>query len=166
MIWLKAFRGGVGFGHVLTFLRLAVPPVAGAVINLRFGIDPNSARATARRGRSSRRLGRSRRRRCSRSLRRGRRCRGRGGCSCRGAVPLLYALVALARPFLGRTRPVRAVFAKSRGSCRRTRWNPGAGGSDFRRFGFSRGSFFRSGLRAVPLLYAFMSLTGPLLGRT
>lgn len=50
-----SFLDRLGFGHVFPFLRSAVEMRAFLVVNMRFGVNPNQAVASARRERFARR---------------------------------------------------------------------------------------------------------------
>ena len=47
MIGVIALRNGVGLGHVLAGLRLSVPLIRGAVVDLAGGIHPDETGSTA-----------------------------------------------------------------------------------------------------------------------
>lgn len=79
MVRASALCLGIGFAHVLAFLRLPVPTIPRAVIDLRRSVDPNLSRRTTRGSRAAGDL-RTHRRACRRRRRgswsgRGPRCR-------------------------------------------------------------------------------------------
>jgi hypothetical protein len=123
MVCASTRRLGVGFAHVLPFLRLAIKLSPRAVIHLRRSVHPHHSRPPARSGGSRRlrrrrcgsvRLGSGSRSRCCRRL--SRRSRSSGSCSLRtrsrsSRPPVLHALVSTARSLLARSRRIRTILA-------------------------------------------------------